>query len=83
MEDKDKKIEDLQQDIYDTEGKYLKEKEDPNRLEKNNESIAQGVGHLNQQIEDLKKKKADLENDKSKWMNKIKDCELETKDVND
>ena len=40
MEDKDKKIEDLQQDIYDTEGKYLKEKEDPNRLEKNNESIA-------------------------------------------
>ena len=39
MEEKDKKIDDLQQDIYDTEGKYIKEKEDPNRLEKNNESI--------------------------------------------
>lgn len=33
-------------EILETEGKYLKEKDDPVRLEKNNESIQQGVNHL-------------------------------------
>ena len=39
IERKEKESENLALEILETEGKYLKEKDDPVRLEKNNESI--------------------------------------------
>jgi len=53
----------------------MKEKDDPIRLEKNNETIQQGLGHMVSQIEELKKKKTDHEKERTKWENQLKDCQ--------
>lgn len=81
IEKKEKDVEEYAQKILDTEAQFLKEKDDPLRLEKNNETIQQGVGHLTVQIEALKKQRADYDKEKASLEKKKTDCMAATQTV--
>jgi hypothetical protein len=81
ISEKEVHSEKLASDILDTKGIYLKARDDPIRLDKNNENIAQGVGHLNATIADLRKKTDEQETKKTKENNKINDFDKQIKQI--
>lgn len=66
IELKEIKSEELAQKILETEGEFLKQKDNPVRIEKNNEGIRQGVNHIDQKIKEAEDKKKDKENEKKR-----------------
>lgn len=71
IEEKEKKTEEYTLAIREAEAQYYKEKDDPVRLEKNNENDEQGIKHLTGQIDEQVKRKAELERERNSQQTKI------------
>ena len=81
IEDKEKKTEENALAIREAEAQYYKEKDDPVRLEKNNENDEQGIKHLAGQIEEQSKRKTELERLLNNENSKIEATQKETEKI--